>query len=161
MDGREALDKLLHRLRQAVVGLPHIGVQRVAARLGELNQEERGDAGRLDLVRDVRVPREGVDALGVLVVEARRSLPVDQSCRSSALWGVCREKGKEENVPIDEMDLRVSLGVKRRRVDVKSAEVLQSERKVSNREMEESNEKDSPNPIACTNRVPARRTSGS
>lgn len=99
--GAEAMQALLEQRAQALVGGDGVDKERVAARLGPVQDVQKGGAGGLLLVRDVRVPRDGAGArlkVGLVALVA--------------------------GAAVDEVDLRVALGGARGRVDVVAAKVL-------------------------------------
>ncbi len=72
LDGRvrrlEAVQALLEGGAEAVVGLDGVDEERVAARLGLVQDVQEGGSGRLLLVRHVRVPGHGGGAVGEVAV---------------------------------------------------------------------------------------------
>lgn len=96
----EAMEALLEERAEALIRLHGIHKERVAARLGPVQDVEKGGAGRLLLVRNVRVPGDGAGAR----LEVRLVALVARAA-------------------VDEVNLGVALGRARGGVDVLAAKV--------------------------------------
>lgn len=97
----EAVEALLEQGAEAFVSRDGVDEERVAARLGAVEDVEKGGARRLLLVRNVRVPGDGAGArlkVRLVALVARAA--------------------------VDEVNLGVALGRARRGVDVVAAKVL-------------------------------------